>query len=188
MEEYVRMRTSYSDGVFYKNNTIFNPFIKEALDNINPGIVVDFGCGVGTNIYNLSERGWSVYGVDQEIIAVESAKEKLDTNRIFCANLLDFNYDLVPAYDVALCNYVLQHMSKENAEKFLCKVDAKAKSDSIFIISFFLKRDGISFSELKVYMNKLGWELRKEKTWKRLDTNHGEPHFHEGIESLWYKI
>lgn len=188
MEGYVRMSTLYSDGVFYKNNTIFNPFIKEALDNINPGIAVDFGCGIGTNIYNLSKCGWAVYGIDRETIAVESAKEKIDKNRIFCANLLEFDYNLIPLFDVALCNYVLQHMSKENAEKFLFKVDAKAKSDSIFIISFFLKRDGISFSELKVCMNKLGWKLGKEKAWKRLDTNHGEPHFHEGIESIWYKI
>lgn len=182
------MSTLYSDGIFYKNNNIINPFVIEVLEGISPGIAVDFGCGIGTNIFKLSQIGWVVYGIDRETIAVETAKEKITNTNIFQADILDFDYDLIPSFDVALCNYVLQHMTKNDAKTFLSFIDSKAKKGTLFIISFFDKRDGITFDELRDYMEKFGWELKKNKIWKRLDNNHGKPHYHEGIETVWYKI
>ena len=59
------MSSLYSDGEFYKTNTIFNPFIKKVVKDLTPGTVIDFGCGIGTNIYNLKKMGWNVYGVER---------------------------------------------------------------------------------------------------------------------------
>lgn len=179
------MDSSYSDGVFYKSNTIFNPFIKKVTENIIPGMVIDFGCGVGTNIYNLQMAGWSVYGVEREPIAVKKAREMLGGACIIDSdvNELDFNY--LPYFDLALCNYMLQHLTKREAIKLLDNLSTRINRRAYFILSFFDEREGITFLEIEAKLRQIGWELKKIKRWERLDTSHGLPHTHKGIESFW---
>ncbi len=179
------MSSLYSDGEFYKTNTIFNPFIKKVVKDLTPGTVIDFGCGIGTNIYNLKKMGWNVYGVEREPIAVEKAQELIGGDKIFERDINELDFDLLPSFDLALCNYVLQHINKDDVFTFFNKLFRKTKKESYYIISFFDDRDGITFSEINDYLNKNNWTLESCKRWERLDTNHGSPHIHKGIESLW---
>lgn len=181
------MLSPYSDGEFYKTNTLFNPFVKKTIKTRIPiiGTVIDFGCGIGTNIYNLKEMGWDVYGVEREPIAVEKAKKTIGCDRIFAKDINELDFDVLPCFDLALCNYVLQHINKDDVYKFFDKLFNKAKKESYFIISFFDDRDGITFSEITEYLTEHYWALERFKRWERLDTSHGSPHLHKGIESLW---
>ncbi len=181
------MISPYSNGEFYKNNIIFNPFIKQVVTTLlpNTGIAIDFGCGIGTNLYNLKAMGWDVYGVEREPIAVEKARIMIGSNNVFANDITELNFDVLPYFDLALCNYVLQHLSSDDVLRFFDKLFYKAKKNSCFIISFFDDRDGITFSEITKYLNENHWSLERLKRWERLDTNHGSPHMHKGIESLW---
>ena len=84
------MLSPYSDGEFYKTNTLFNPFVKKTIQTriSITGTVIDFGCGIGTNIYNLKEMGWDVYGVEREHIAVEKAQKTILSSNIYYYYLL----------------------------------------------------------------------------------------------------
>jgi len=53
------------------------PEIVAITEELSPGCALDLGCGTGTNIRYLLERGWHVDGVDYVQQAIEQATTKL---------------------------------------------------------------------------------------------------------------
>lgn len=52
-----------------------NRFVREATENLPPGIALDLACGEGRNAVWLALRGWSVTGVDYSSVALDKARE-----------------------------------------------------------------------------------------------------------------
>ncbi len=52
------------------------PELYAFLDSHPPGRAIDLGCGTGTNVLTLAQRGWQVTGVDFIPAAIRSAKRK----------------------------------------------------------------------------------------------------------------
>lgn len=182
------MKSAYSDGSFYKANIRYNPFIAEMVETLSKGIVIDFGCGLGTNLYNLVKIGWEAYAVDIEPIAVQRIKSILPSDHVFLSEIENFDFNQIPNVDLVLCNYVFQHMSAVEIERFINNISLKVKTNGHFILSFFRNRGELGFIEVSNCFNKNGWRLLQKKEWRRKDTDHGTPHIHEGIESFWCKI
>ena len=181
------MNSAYSDGSFYASNTRYNPFIAEMSSTLSPGVAVDFGCGIGTNLYNLMYIGWDVYAIDIEPLAVKKAREILPANHVHLSSIDEFNLSVVPDIDLVLCNYVFQHMAYCEIERFIQNVSCKTKQSGHFILSFFEHRGDADFEKVASCFRKNGWQMLKEKAWRREDLDHGCPHTHEGIESFWEK-
>lgn len=53
------------------------PELIELLDRMPPGSALDIGCGTGTNLLTMAERGWQVTGLDFAWLSVLKAKLKL---------------------------------------------------------------------------------------------------------------
>lgn len=53
------------------------PEVMEYMEAHVPGRAIDLGCGTGTNVVALAEKGWRVTGVDFVPYAVRAAKRKL---------------------------------------------------------------------------------------------------------------
>ncbi len=53
------------------------PELIELLDQVSPGHVLDVGCGTGTNLLTMAERGWQVTGLDFAWLSVLKARRKL---------------------------------------------------------------------------------------------------------------
>lgn len=182
------MNSSYSDGVFYASNIKFNPFVAYASKSLHKGVAIDFGCGAGTNLYNLMQEGWIVYGVDREPLAIQKAQSKLPRDHIFLSEIDSFDFEKVPKAELILCNYVFQHLSRHEIERFVTNISSKVKTGGHFVFSFFEHRTDVTFSQVSNLLEEHRWKLLKMKEWSRLDTDHGDPHMHYGVESLWYKL
>jgi SAM-dependent methyltransferase len=68
---YRRGRTPWDTGVT-------PPEVVEEVSSIEPGRALDLGCGTGTNVLWLAQRGWTAVGVDFSALAIESARRKAD--------------------------------------------------------------------------------------------------------------
>jgi SAM-dependent methyltransferase len=54
------------------------PEVVAAVAETEPGRALDLGCGTGTNVLYLAQRGWFATGVDFSSLAIESARRKAD--------------------------------------------------------------------------------------------------------------
>lgn len=181
------MKSPYSDGVFYAHNVIINPFLVSAVAGLQPGIAVDFGCGMGANVAFLRRAGWQVWMVEREEIAVAELRRKFDPSFVIQADLRQLDFNLLPTCDLVTCNYVVQHLTRDEVAGFLRKAVSCLKPNGLFVLSNFQRADAVPFDELKPTMEGLGSELLSTKEWEREDRDHGPVHFHRGVESLWRK-
>jgi SAM-dependent methyltransferase len=68
-------------NLFYLGNPpwdsgISPPELMDFLDKHEPGRAIDLGCGTGTNVITLAQRGWQVTGVDFVGRAIKQARRK----------------------------------------------------------------------------------------------------------------
>src|SRR5262245_29271597 len=68
---YRRGRTPWDTG-------ITPPEVVEEVSTMGQGRALDLGCGTGTNVLWLVQRGWTAVGVDFSALAIESARRKAD--------------------------------------------------------------------------------------------------------------
>jgi SAM-dependent methyltransferase len=54
------------------------PEVRAAVEALPSGRALDLGCGTGTNVLYLVQRGWTATGVDLSPLAIESARRKSD--------------------------------------------------------------------------------------------------------------
>ncbi len=180
------MKSSYEDGAFYNQNTRVNPFLIEHVNGLPAGQAIDFGCGVGTNSGYLLSRGWNVLGIDVEDIALDMAGKKLNGN-IFRQDLRAIEWDALPDFNLALCNYVIQHLSITEASTFLNDLAAHLASRGWLFLSVFDRENVLCFSEAAQLLANVGLVLQESKNWKRWDYDHGPAHFHVGTEAFFLK-
>jgi 2-polyprenyl-3-methyl-5-hydroxy-6-metoxy-1,4-benzoquinol methylase len=180
------MPTTYSDGIFYKNNHRINPFIIKNISNITVGSSIDFGCGIGTNSKYLKSKGWQVLGVEIEDIAVEQAKINLDGN-VLKANISTLDWETIPSCNLVLCNYVFQHIPIPNAHIFLDNLSRKVLPGGHVIMSVFQRDEAIPFVDVQERLISNDFIVSEKKEWSRWDYDHGPAHFHVATECLFQK-
>jgi SAM-dependent methyltransferase len=95
------------------------PELVRTVASLPPGRAIDIGCGTGTNLLYLAERGWQVTGVDFAGRAIALARRKLGphpaTLRVADAKRLEA-LDLPGPYDLALdmgCFHSLSPASRD---------------------------------------------------------------------------
>jgi cyclopropane fatty-acyl-phospholipid synthase-like methyltransferase len=101
----------------------------ELLDQTPPGIALDVGCGTGTNLLTMAEKGWQVTGLDFAWLPVLQARWKLrkaGINARVCQRDVSERLDLVGPFDLVLdigCFHSLSPMGRgeyrENLDRWL---------------------------------------------------------------------
>jgi 2-polyprenyl-3-methyl-5-hydroxy-6-metoxy-1,4-benzoquinol methylase len=86
------------------------------LSDLNPGRVLDVGCGDGRFLYRMHRKGWSGVGLDFDLNAIEAAKEmygkygfELLQTDLISARFPDNSFDAVTM------NHVIEHVSDPGA-------------------------------------------------------------------------
>jgi ubiquinone/menaquinone biosynthesis C-methylase UbiE len=122
-------RTAYR---FYQNpDEIRYPFfevrldrLKEILDALPPGKIVDAGCGSGEILLECLKRGWDAYGCDIAEKMVELARERItasgfDGERIQQCSITHMLLYPDSIFDAVVCPGVLEYLTeKEEASAF----------------------------------------------------------------------
>jgi SAM-dependent methyltransferase len=99
---------SVKEYIYTKN---VNRFVKEHLEALAPGKMIDLAGGEGRNTVFFAEKGWQVENVDLSSVGLEKclelAKERGVSDRVATtsASALDFVSTLAPV-DLGLCAYL----------------------------------------------------------------------------------
>jgi 2-polyprenyl-3-methyl-5-hydroxy-6-metoxy-1,4-benzoquinol methylase len=94
--------------------SVVNPLHREReslslmhLDRLNPGKLLDVGCGNGIRLARLRSMGWDVYGQDVDPVAVAYARENLGI-KAHLGRLEDMRFE-EQSFDCITLNHVIEH-------------------------------------------------------------------------------
>lgn len=176
---------SYSDGVFYAINTHPNPFLVSVAEELSPGVAIDVGSGMGPNAKWLFDHGWQVHVVEQEKLAIEHLSQLFPCEFIHQGNALQVMLDPDVRFDLLTCNYMLQHLSIDDAISLVRKMTGRMLPGGVQVYSLFEFPGAISFADLTGVMESSGATMLARKSWTVEDANHGPTHHHSIVESAW---
>jgi tellurite methyltransferase len=115
--------------------------IKELLNHIQPGPVLELGAGEGRNALFLASEGFDVSAVDVSAVGLNKiqaqAKEKgLEIDTV----LQDINnLDLTKNYDAIVSTFTLHHLSMENGLRLIEQLKEHTNPDGVNILVTFTK-------------------------------------------------
>ena len=123
-----------------------------------PGPVLDVGCGRGTFLELLRERGVEAVGVDSSDQAVETCRRK-GFEKVYGENALHFLRSSEQQYTGIYCGHVIEHMEADIANQFIRLAWAALRPGGRFVL---------------VTPNPLDLRVMGEYFW--LDTTHVRPY------------
>lgn len=133
----------------------------QAIQFVNPSAThaVDLGCGVGTEVADLLQRGFEVHAVDQEIKSIELVKANTSNSPNLHAHLSSLeNWTVWPKVDFLFAYHSFPFCDSKNFISVIEKAFSSIKSNGILAVSFFGPEDqwvvenkvvGISESEVR---------------------------------------
>ncbi|MCY9529993.1 MULTISPECIES: class I SAM-dependent methyltransferase [Paenibacillus] len=124
---------------------------------LNPGKVLELGCGPGRNAIYLAERGCTVDAIDLSKEAIEWGKERAKEKEL-TVNFLHkniFELDIEEAsYDIVYDSGCLHHITPHRRISYLELINKALKPDGLFAITCFVlggKFGGAEMSDWDVY-------------------------------------
>ena len=146
------------------------PELIRYLDDHPPGRALDLGCGTGTNVITMAERGWQATGVDFARRAINTAKKKAHqagvevdvfVDDITRLTRLDGPYDLI--LDIG-CYHSLPQKSRGAA---IDNVKRLLASDGTYLMYAFCKGDtssgtGLSYWDMEILSEYFNLDKREE--------------------------
>lgn len=94
--------------------------------------VLDVGCGEGLGTYLLSKYALNVHGIDTDLQAIQYANQSWKAHLSFQQS--DFLIHSHENYDVVVTIDVIEHISRKDEYKFMCKVCNSINDDGFCII------------------------------------------------------
>jgi len=133
-------------------------FIQES----EPGLALDLGCGTGTNLITLAKVGWNVTGVDYGWIAVNRARKNLRhanlDGKVFCRDVSRLEF-LNDTYDLILDIGCFHGLKKKQKCRYVDQVIKLLSVRGNFLLYGFLwnieNPFGIQEKEIQRFMDQL---------------------------------
>ena len=139
----VRFIQCYRRSPVWDTN-ISPPELIEFLENHPAGRALDIGCGTGTNLITMAEKGWTADGIDFIAKAVRSARHKIK-NRDLPIHVQhgDFLGNSFPAaaYDLILDIGCYHSFPQEDKRIYEKKVTQSLAQEGYYLLYGFLKTD-----------------------------------------------
>ena len=162
------------------------PELLEVIEEAPAGRALDLGCGTGTNLLTLAERGWTVTGVDLALLSVLKARRKLhkahQPARIFQG---DVSAELLPGeqFDLILDMGCFHNLSPEGRGRYRANLKRWLAPGGIYLIYAHGKRfdrafHGVDEGDFEAFGAFL------HQTWRRDDAEH-RPDGGGGFPSVW---
>jgi len=126
------------------------PEVIEYLDSHPPGRALDLGCGTGTNVLTLAERGWTAKGVDFVPRAVRQARRKVRQAGLQAEFALGDVADprhFTGSYDLILDIGCYHALGPEQRRHYRRNVAAHLAPGGTYMLYGFLTQDASRISE-----------------------------------------
>lgn len=115
------------------------------------GKVLDIGCGTGTSVLYLGQRGFQAFGVDASRVAIRKAVAKAERGRVKCSfYCLDFTdteavSKAFSAFDFLLDVGCFHSLSTEDRQRYFDSLMVVSRPNSIYLLWFFIPSSGWSY-------------------------------------------
>ena len=112
---------------------------------LNAGRVLDIGCGTGTNVLFLAERGFDASGIDISRVAIKRAVAKARERSLKCSfYLLDFTETeavskTFSTFDILLDVGCLHSLSARDREMYVDSLKLISRPGSLYLLWCFLR-------------------------------------------------
>jgi SAM-dependent methyltransferase len=165
------------------------PELINFLDGIPPGRALDVGCGTGTNLLTMAERGWDVTGLDFAWLSVLKARRKMHqagfSARVFQRDVTN-DLDLDELFDFVLDIGCFHGLSPKGRRQYIKNLDRWLKPGGTYLLYAHKKRSpgsfyGIGEANLDAFQDFL------TLTW-RSDGDELRPDGGGGFPALWARF
>jgi SAM-dependent methyltransferase len=146
------------------------PELISYLNNHRAGCALDLGCGTGTNLLTMAEKGWDVTGVDMAWLPVLRARKKLGENgfsaRVICGNAAG-NLKLSKKFDFILDIGCYHNLSERDRVAYQTNIKRWLTNKGHFLIFSHLRTalsrtHGVSKDDFATFASFLDLEWRKD--------------------------
>jgi 2-polyprenyl-3-methyl-5-hydroxy-6-metoxy-1,4-benzoquinol methylase len=104
------MAVSYVPSTFLGVRKARRQMLHMFLHDLNPGKLLDVGCGDGTLLHRMHNLGWSATGVDFDAKAIENAKARYGSKvTVLHSNLFNARFPDV-FFDAVTMSHVIEHV------------------------------------------------------------------------------
>lgn len=162
------------DGYYLQEEE--NPFLTKFARFVHPGICLDLGCGNGRNARFLTGIGWRVVGVDLNAAAIGAAESSC--THCFNTTILDLEPYRLGPYDLVVCLYVLQHLSRAERQRVMELIQQHLRPGGMLVVGVFV--DDEHPGGLAELLSPMAFRVLCRHDWKVDDCGHGEYHRHTG--------
>ncbi len=107
----------YTDSVSPCSEEYIFPFIEKFIENYkltskNPLTILDIGCGNGSILSNLQNKGFELYGIDGSESGIKIAKQSFPEINFFVGDITTNISDILPIkeFDLIICTEVIEHI------------------------------------------------------------------------------
>ena len=170
LNEYYSQYSQDDDYNYWREATFYGHrfYLSLVEKHIQPGKLLDIGCGNGHLLEAAKSRGWSISGYDVDEKSTRRVADRLN-EKIYSGNF--FTNDLGENYDLICMHQVLEHVKDPNA--YLSKTYELLKDNGyLFIAVPNIKSLANRFKRL---MERIG--IRRKNIGKYYDTNHHLTYF-----------
>lgn len=120
------------------------PELLEFLETNPPGRAIDLGCGSGTNVITLAQRGWQVTGIDFSRVAIYRARRKARRAGVQAALQVGDASDLSGVrgpFDLALDIGCYHGLSASQQQRYADSLSQILRPGGTFLLYGFERRD-----------------------------------------------
>ncbi len=154
-----------------------------------PGRALDLGCGTGTNLLTLAEKGWEVTGVDLALLSVLKARRKFRKAGVSAAVFQgDVASDVLPNrhFDLIFDIGCFHNLSPEGREQYRQNVERWLEPGGVYLIYAHQKHmvqgfHGVDEQDIQWFKSFL------QLTWQR-QGNEVRPGGDGGWPSVWARF
>ncbi|HEY5382976.1 MAG TPA: methyltransferase domain-containing protein [Candidatus Paceibacterota bacterium] len=135
----------YYDKLYSDDEKAFSgeplPLVKVLVEHISSGDVLEIGAGAGRNSLFLASQGFNVLATDISPQAVEKLKERaLESGVNLKAEVSDMaEAKLTQDFDAIICTFSFHHLTAEDAELAIIKIQQHTKPNGFNLFTIFTK-------------------------------------------------
>ncbi len=154
MEKFDKFQSRYESGTVPWDHALPPPELIALAEQLQPGHVLDLGCGYGRSCIYLAQRGWQAVGVDFVPLAIEEAKHRAEKAAV--SERIEFRQSAVTdlpfgdaQFDLIVDIGCMHALSDTELKLYTAHVKRLLKKDGRYLLFAHIRQEDKPHEELK---------------------------------------